>query len=112
MNGEDAFDLALQALEELGGDGEITEKQYAFNAIHAFTASGPEKTEPPAPQGEGVDAIYAITPPRLPGGLPAPPDPGARCERHRRLLTFSEQLFGACSWCVWEDRQGEGRSRR
>jgi hypothetical protein len=32
-------------------------------------------------------------------------DPGARCERHRRLLTFAEQLFGTCSWCVYETRE-------
>jgi hypothetical protein len=111
----DALDLALRALEELGEGGDSAETDYAFNAINAFTPPAPEKAEPPARQTEGADAINAInaiTPARSPGvGHLAPPGPGARCERHRRLLTFSEQLFGACSWCVWQDRRGADGNR-
>ena len=116
MSRDDTLDLALRALEELGEDGEPAEAQYAFNAINAFTPPAPEKAEPPARQAEGTDAFNAfnaITPPPSPSiGHLAPPDPGARCERHRRLLTFSEQLFDACSWCVWEDRQSVGGGGR
>ena len=116
MSRDDALDLALRALEELGEGDSSAETQYAFNAINAFTPAAPEKAEPPARQTEGADAINAInafTPARSPNaGRLAPPDPGARCERHRRLLTFAEQLFGACSWCVWEDRQGAAGGKR
>ena len=94
MSRDDTLDLALWALEELGEGGDSTQTQYAFNAINAFT-----------PADENSEAT--ASPPRVEES-PVAPDPGARCGRHRRLLTFAEQLFGACSWCVWEDRQGGG----
>jgi hypothetical protein len=30
---------------------------------------------------------------------PPPTDPGGYCAVHRRLLTYREQMAGACSWC-------------
>lgn len=92
MSRDDALDLALQALEELGEGDEPSETQYAFNAINAFT---PDAELAPKSTAASIG--------------PESPDPGARCVRHRRLLTFSEQLFGACSWCMWEARRSDTR---